>query len=81
MRQPTKNHGSPRRGTGFVSHTKTLMKGGMPPESVTLLPYREGLGLGGCLFLTFSAPEKVKHRYDKKKKISFERETKIETLL
>jgi hypothetical protein len=53
------------------------MKGGMPPESVTLLPYREGLGLGGCLFLTFSAPEKVKHRYDIKEKNLFERESEI----
>ena len=69
MRQPIKNHGEPE-GRKPESHTKTLMKGGMPPESVTLLPYREGLGLGGCLFLTFSAPEKVKHRYDKRKKIS-----------
>jgi len=81
MRQPIKKHGSPRRGTGFVSHTKTLMKGGMPPESVTLLPYREGLGLGGCLFLTFSAPEKVKHRYDIKEKNLFERESEIKILL
>jgi hypothetical protein len=32
----------------------------MPPESVTSLPYREGLGLGGCLFASFSAPEKVR---------------------
>jgi hypothetical protein len=50
------------------------MKGGMPPESVTLLPYREGLGLGGCLFLTFSAPEKVKHRYVIKEKKSLLKE-------
>ena len=76
MRQPTKIHGSPRRGKGFVSHTKTLTQGGLPPESVTLLPYREGLGLGGCLFLTFSAPEKVKHRYDKRKKISLKEKQK-----
>jgi hypothetical protein len=54
------------------------MKGGLPPEAVTLLPYREGLGLGGCLFLTFSAPEKVKHRYDIKEKNLFERESEIE---
>ena len=40
-----------------------------------------GLGEGGCLFLTFSAPEKVKHRYDIKEKNLFERETKIEILL
>ena len=55
-----KDHGSPRRGTGFVSHTKPLTEGGLPPESVTPLPYREGLGLGGCLFASFSAPEKVR---------------------
>ena len=60
MRQPTKIHGSPRRGKGFVSHTKTLTQGGMPPESVTPLPYREGLGLGGCLFASFSTLEKVR---------------------
>ena len=28
--------------------------------SATSLPYREGLGIGGCLFVTFSAPEKAK---------------------
>jgi len=40
-----------------------------------------GLGEGGCLFLTFSAPEKVKRSYDKKKKNLFERESEIEILL
>ena len=44
MRQPIKDHGSPRRGTGFVSHTKTLTQGGLPPESVTSFPYRGRLG-------------------------------------
>ena len=47
MRQPTKIHGEPE-GRKPESHTKTLMKGGLPPESVTPLPYREGLGVGGC---------------------------------
>ena len=38
------------KGRKLESHTKTLTKGGLCPESITLLPYREGLGLGGCLF-------------------------------
>ena len=38
-RQPTNTHGSPRRGKGFVSHTKTLTQGGMPPESVESFSY------------------------------------------
>ena len=57
MRQPIKNnHGEPE-GRKPESHTKTLTQGGMPPEAVTPLPYREGLGLGGCLFRSFSTPE------------------------
>ena len=56
MRQPIKNHGEPE-GRKPESHTKTLTQGGLPLEAVTLLPYREGLGLGGCLFRSFSAPE------------------------
>ena len=47
-------------GRKLESHTKTLMEGGLCPESTTSLPYREGLGLGGCLFASFSAPEKVR---------------------
>jgi hypothetical protein len=39
MRQPIKKHGSPRRGKGFESHTKTLTQGGLPPESVESFSY------------------------------------------
>ena len=28
------NHGSPRRGTGFASHTKTLPESGFPSEAI-----------------------------------------------
>ena len=62
MAPAEKNHGEPRRGTGFASDTKTLTEGGPCPESTTSLPYREGLGIGGCLFATFSAPEKVREK-------------------
>jgi len=34
MRQPINNHGSPRRGTGFVSHTKSLINRRFPRFSV-----------------------------------------------
>ena len=34
MRQPIKDHGSPRRGTGFVSHTKILINRRFPRFSV-----------------------------------------------
>ena len=54
-------HRSPRRGTGFASDTKTLTEGGLCPESITSLPYREGLGLGGCFFASFFAPKKVRN--------------------
>ena len=39
MRQLINNHGSPRRGKGFESHTKTLTQGGLPPESVESFSY------------------------------------------
>ena len=39
MRQSIKDHGSPRRGKGFESHTKTLTQGGLPPESVESFSY------------------------------------------
>ena len=45
-------------GRKLESHTKTLMEGGSCLESITLLPYREGLGLGGCFFPFFFAPKK-----------------------
>ena len=32
------NHGSPRRGTGFASHTKTLKIGGFCDFQLSLLP-------------------------------------------
>ena len=51
------------KGRKLESHTKTLTKGGLCPESITSLPYREGLGLGGCLFASFSAPEKVRNLF------------------
>jgi hypothetical protein len=31
-------------------YKKPLTEGGLCPESITSLPYREGLGIGGCLF-------------------------------
>ena len=59
-RQPRRgieNYGSPRRGTGFASHTKTLPKGGFPPEAIASSPYR-GRPWRGWMFLgSFFAPK------------------------
>jgi len=70
MRQPIK---IPSR---VPAYQNLLEVDGFCDFQVASPPYREGLGLGGCLFLTFSAPEKVKHRYDKRKKISLKENQK-----
>ena len=41
-------------GRKLESHTKTLMEGGLCPESITPAQYRGRLGGGGCLFSFFS---------------------------
>jgi hypothetical protein len=35
----------------------------MPPEAVTSPPYREGLGIGGCLFSFFSLRQRKEHTF------------------
>ena len=53
------------------SHTKTLMEGGLCPESTTSSPYRGRLGGGGCFFASFFAPKKVRnyHPWDKENEL------------
>ena len=50
------------KGESFVNYTKTLMEGGFCLESITSAQYRGRLGGGGCLFASFSAPEKVREK-------------------
>ena len=49
-----KNHGSPRRGKGSASHTKTLTKGGLCPESVKPFPSRGKVWIGVDVSLLLS---------------------------
>ena len=44
------------QGTGFASHTRMLMKGGICPESIASSPYRER-PWWGWMSLLLSAPE------------------------
>ena len=49
-------------GQRLESHTKTLMEGGLCPESTTSSPYRGRLGGGGCFFASFFAPKKERKK-------------------
>jgi hypothetical protein len=53
--------GSPRRGTGFASHTKTLKIGGFRDFQLHPPHIGGGLGGGGCFFASFFAPKKVRN--------------------